>query len=200
MKENIVEHRYKITRRQRRKANGHNSFLIFFTGLSGSGKSTIANALEQKLHAEGIKTYVLDGDNIRKGINSELGFSPADRSENNRRIGEISKLFVEAGIVVLAAFVAPYAKDRKFIERLVGEDNFVEVFVATSLEECERRDVKGLYKKARRGEIKNMTGISAPYENPEKPHVLIPGDSSVEVSVKTLYEHIDKKLELQEDA
>ena len=164
MKNNIVEYNYNITRKERRLSNGHNSFLIFFTGLSGSGKSTIAAALDEKLFKEGIKTYVLDGDNVRNGINRNLGFSPEDRSENNRRIGEISKLFIDAGIVVLAAFVSPYRNDREFIKNTVEPDNYIEVFMNTSLEECEKRDVKGLYKMARKGEIKNMTGISAPYE------------------------------------
>lgn len=179
--------------------NKHNSFLIFFTGLSGSGKSTIANALEQKLFETGIKTYVLDGDNIRRGINFDLTFSPEDRSENNRRIGEISKLFIDAGIVVLAAFVAPYEKDREFIKKTVEADNYIEVFVNTSLGECERRDVKGLYKKARAGEIKNMTGISAPYEAPTNPDVEVTEKNTVAESIEIIYKTIQKKLELQEN-
>ncbi len=148
MEENIVKHSYKISKLDRLKKNGHNSFMILFTGLSGSGKSTIANALEQKLHSLNIQTYSLDGDNMRSGINKDLSFSPEDRSENIRRIGEIGKLFVDAGVVVLAAFVAPYEKDRNHIRNIVGVDTFVEVFVNTSLEICEERDVKGLYKKA----------------------------------------------------
>lgn len=198
MNKNSFEHSYKIKRADRRKANGHNSFLIFFTGLSGSGKSTIANALEQKLFEAEIKTYVLDGDNIRKGINKSLTFSPEDRSENNRRIGEISKLFIDAGILVLAAFVAPYEKDRQFIKDTVGAENYVEVFVNTSLEVCEDRDVKGLYRKARRGEIKNMTGVSAPYEEPENPDVELTQALSVEESVVIIFEHIKLKLLLDE--
>ena len=173
MKKNVVKHNYKITRKERRIANGHNSFLIFFTGLSGSGKSTVACALEEKLFKEGIKTYVLDGDNVRRGINRNLSFSPEDRSENNRRIGEIAKLFIDAGLVVLAAFVAPYRKDRDFIKKTVKANNFIEIYMNTSLEECERRDVKGLYEMARKGEIKNMTGIDAPYEEPLNPNVEI---------------------------
>lgn len=194
MKNNIVEYNYNITRKDRRLANSHNSFLIFFTGLSGSGKSTIASALEVKLFKEGIKTYVLDGDNVRNGINRNLSFSPEDRSENNRRIGEISKLFIDAGVVVLAAFVSPYRKDRNFIKETVNEENFIEVFMNTSLEECERRDVKGLYKLARKGEIKNMTGISAPYEAPLNPDIEILQHTSVQEDVDYIYSLIEKKL------
>jgi adenylylsulfate kinase len=199
MEKNITNHEYKINRIERQKLNGHNSFLVFFTGLSGSGKSTIANALEEKLNDQKIHTYVLDGDNVRRGINQNLGFSPEDRSENNRRIGEISKLFIDAGLVVLAAFVAPYKKDRNFIMETVNSDNFVEVFVNTSLEECEKRDVKGLYKKARAGEIKNMTGISAPYEEPEKPNVEVSHLNTLEESVEIIYRAIKDKLELKKD-
>ncbi|WP_282163162.1 adenylyl-sulfate kinase [Ulvibacterium marinum] len=198
MEKNIISHNYKLTMQERRKRNGHNSFLIFFTGLSGSGKSTIANALEEKLFAEGIKTYVLDGDNIRKGINRGLSFSPKDRSENNRRIGEIAKLFVDAGIVVLAAFVSPYAADRRFIKNTVGVQNYLEIFVNTSLAVCEERDVKGLYKKARKGEITNMTGISAPYEVPKNPTVELTQDNSVAESVEIIYSKIKSKLSLDQ--
>jgi len=198
MKNNLVQHNYTITRHQRRLANGHNSFLIFFTGLSGSGKSTIASALEEKLFEKGVKTYVLDGDNVRNGINRNLSFSPEDRSENNRRIGEISKLFVDAGVVVLAAFVSPYRKDRNFIKNTVASENYVEVFMNTTLEECERRDVKGLYKKARKGEIKDMTGISAPYEKPLHPDIEILQESSVEEDVNYIYDLIIEKLQIKE--
>ncbi|WP_421813315.1 adenylyl-sulfate kinase [Flagellimonas sp.] len=196
MEENIIKHNYKIGMNERRKANGHSSFLIFFTGLSGSGKSTIANALEQKLVQENIKTYTLDGDNVRKGINKDLTFSDEDRSENNRRIGEVANLFVDAGIVVLAAFVAPFEKDRNFIKETVGKENYIEVFVDTSLEECEKRDVKGLYKKARKGEIKDMTGISSPYEVPLRPDIRVTEKESVEEAVNRIYELIRPKLQL----
>lgn len=199
MKENIVPHTYKITRRERSKAKGHPSFLIFFTGLSGSGKSTIANGLEQRLHREGIHTYVLDGDNIRAGINSNLSFSPEDRTENIRRIGEIAKLLIDAGIVTLAAFVAPYQEDREAIRSLVGADQYVEVFVNTSLEVCEERDVKGLYAKARRGEIKNMTGVSAPYEAPDAADVELTQELGIEAAVETVYQHIQHKLTLNHE-
>ncbi|WP_209403885.1 adenylyl-sulfate kinase [Pseudozobellia sp. WGM2] len=194
MKDNLVKYPFKISRLQRRKLNGHGSFLVFFTGLSGSGKSTIANSLEMRLFEEKISTYVLDGDNIRRGINRDLGFSPEDRSENNRRIGEISKLFIDAGCIVLAAFVAPYSKDRIHIKQTVGADNFFEVFINTSLEECERRDTKGLYKKARAGEIPNMTGISAPYEIPENPDIIISPTLTIEESTGLIFENIKHKL------
>lgn len=196
MDENIIHHDYNVDINSRRKLSGHNSFLVFFTGLSGSGKSTLANALEDELHKKGIHTYVLDGDNVRKGINKNLGFSTEDRSENNRRIGEICKLFIDAGVLVIAAFVAPYKKDREFIKRTVKSDNFIEVYVNTSLEVCEKRDVKGLYKKARAGEIKNMTGISDPYEVPENSNIQINGNSSIEESVHLIYNYIKTKIKL----
>jgi adenylylsulfate kinase len=195
MDENIIRHEYQVTRNDRRELNKHNSFLIWFTGLSGSGKSTLANALEKRLFQEGYRTYSLDGDNIRKGINKDLSFSPEDRTENIRRIAEIANLFVDAGMIVLAAFVSPYKKDRKNIEDIVGKDNFVEIFVNTSLEECENRDVKGLYKKARKGEIKDFTGINAPYEAPVNPDIEIVTDNlSIEESVEIIYKEIKEKL------
>jgi len=195
MKENIIKHNYSVSIQDRRKINDQNSFLIWFTGLSGSGKSTIANALEFKLHQAGFKTYALDGDNIRKGINNDLTFSPKDRTENIRRIAEVANLMVDAGLIVLGAFVSPYKKDRKNIKDIVGNDNFVEIFVNTSLEECEKRDVKGLYEKARKGEIKDFTGINAPYEAPEKPDVeVITDELSVQESVELIYNKIQEKL------
>jgi adenylylsulfate kinase len=197
MKENIIKHNYQVTQEDRSVLLEQNSFLLWFTGLSGSGKSTIANALEHKLHQEGIKTYALDGDNIRKGINSDLTFSPEDRKENIRRIAEVANLMVDAGVVVLAAFVSPYKKDRGNIARIVGNDNFVEIFVNTSLEECERRDVKGLYKKARAGEIKDFTGVNAPYEAPDSPDVEIVTDGlSIEECVLRIYDKIKPKLKI----
>lgn len=197
MEKNITKQDFRITRLERQQLNGHNSFLVFFTGLSGSGKSTLANALEEKLNGMKIHTYVLDGDNVRRGINQNLGFSPEDRSENNRRIGEISKLFIDAGVVVLAAFVAPYEKDRVFIKETVASDNFFEVFVNTSLEVCERRDVKGLYKKARAGEIKDMTGVSAPYEAPSNPDVEVSDLYSIDESVEIIFQGIKEKLKIK---
>jgi len=197
MEENIVKHSYKISKADRVKKNGHNSLMILFTGLSGSGKSTIANALEQKLHELNIQSFSLDGDNMRSGINQDLSFSPEDRSENIRRIGEIGKLFVDAGVVVLSAFVAPYEKDRNHIRNIVGVATFVEVFMNTSLEVCEERDVKGLYKKARKGEIKNMTGISAPYETPVNPDVIITEKNTVTEAVEMIFDKIQPKLKLK---
>lgn len=198
MKEHIIPHSYQISQEDRRNANNHNSFLLWFTGLSGSGKSTIANVVEQKLHEKGIKTYTLDGDNIRKGINSDLTFSPEDRTENIRRIAEVANLMVDAGLVVLAAFVSPYKKDRDNIRKIVKDVNFVEIYINTSVEECERRDVKGLYKKARAGEIKNMTGISAPYEAPETPDIEIKTEEeSVDQAVERIIEFITPKLSRQ---
>lgn len=198
MKENIIPHSYQVSQEDRRTSNKHNSFLLWFTGLSGSGKSTIANIVEQKLFEKGIKTYTLDGDNIRKGINNDLSFSPEDRTENIRRIAEVAGLMVDAGLVVLAAFVSPYKKDRDNIRRIVKDVNFVEVYINTSVEECERRDVKGLYKKARAGEIKNMTGISAPYEAPENPDIEIKTEQeSVDEAVNRIIEFITPKLSRQ---
>jgi adenylylsulfate kinase len=195
MDKNIVKHHYHVSRENRRNSNKQNSFLIWFTGLSGSGKSTIANALEYKLYQEGYKTYALDGDNIRKGINKDLTFSPEDRTENIRRIAEVANLMVDAGLIVFGAFVSPYKKDRKNIENIVGKDNFVEIFVNTSLEECEKRDVKGLYKKARAGEIKDFTGVNAPYEKPEKPTIeIITDDKTIEESVELIYNKIKNKI------
>ena len=174
--------------------------MIWFTGLSGSGKSTIANALELELHKQGIKTYTLDGDNIRKGINNDLTFSPEHRTENIRRIAEVANLMIDAGLVVLAAFVSPYKKDREKIKSIVKDVNFVEVYINTSIEECERRDVKGLYKKARAGEIKNMTGISAPYEAPDNPDIEIRTENeSINSSVKKIIDHITPKLKLNHE-
>ena len=200
MKENIFEQEYQVSIEDRRKSNGHNSFLLWFTGLSGSGKSTIANKVEAALFEKGIKTYSLDGDNIRKGLNSDLGFAPEDRTENIRRIAETANLMIDAGLVVLAAFVSPYKKDRENIKKIVKDVNFVEIYVNTSIEECERRDVKGLYKKARAGEIKNMTGISAPYEAPTNPDIEIFTESeSVEDAVKKILEVITSKLKLNHE-
>ena len=164
---------YTITRGNREKMNQHRSFLIWFTGLSGSGKSTIANLLEKKLHEQKIHTYTLDGDNLRRGLTKELAFSEADRNENLRRTAEVAKLFIDAGTVVIAAFISPYINMREQIKDIVGSENYIEIFVNTPLEVCEQRDVKGLYKKARTGELKNFTGISAPYETPINPFVEI---------------------------
>lgn len=163
---NIVRHDFHLDRQRRAQHKGHKGLVIWFTGLSGSGKSTLANALEQRLHQEGIHTYTLDGDNIRMGLNGDLGFAPEDRTENIRRIGHVADLMCDAGLVVLSAFVSPYRQDRNAIKDIVGPNDFVEVFVDTPLEVCEARDVKGLYAKAREGLIKDFTGVNAPYEAP----------------------------------
>ena len=182
----IIPHKGKITKIDRQKIKGHRSAVLWFTGLSGSGKSTLAHAVEEKLFEMGIHTYVLDGDNIRRGINKDLDFSQEDREENIRRIGEISKLFVDAGIIVLSAFISPYKKDREFVRNLLEEGEFIEIYVKCSLDVCEQRDVKGLYKKARQGIIKNFTGIDDPYEEPENPEIV------VETDKETLEESVEK--------
>ncbi len=173
MNKDIVWHSHAIDKATRAEQKGHKAFLLWFTGLSGSGKSTIAGALEQELFRRGVHTYLLDGDNVRHGLCKGLGFSAEDRQENLRRVGEAAKLMVDAGLVVLAAFVSPYRADRDAIRALFPDGEFVEVFVDTPLAECEQRDPKGLYKKARAGEIKNFTGIDDPYEAPEQPEVHI---------------------------
>ena len=156
--------------------NGHRSALLWFTGLSGSGKSTLAHALEERLYQMGVRSYVLDGDNVRCGLNKDLGLSPEDRKENIRRIAEVAKLMVDAGILTFAAFIAPYRESRQFIRELMAEVPYYECYVKCGIDTCEQRDPKGLYKRARAGEITNMTGISAPYEPPEKPDVVIETD------------------------
>ena len=195
MEENIIPHNFSITQRQRSDLKRHEPLLVWFTGLSGSGKSTIANALEKALFIRGTHTYLLDGDNVRKGLSSNLSFTPEDRSENIRRIAEVANLMLDAGLVVLASFVSPYREDRENVKRIVGYENFVEVFVNTPIEECERRDVKGLYAKARAGEIENFTGVNAPYEPPMAPDVEIDTTKvSVGDGVALIVEFIAKKM------
>ncbi len=162
-----------VTREQRELLNGHRGAVLWFTGLSGSGKSTLSNAVEQRLHESGYSTFLLDGDNIRHGLCKDLGFSHEDRTENIRRIGEVAKLFVEAGVVVLAAFISPYRSDREIVRSIMPPGDFSEVYCQCPLEVCEQRDVKGLYKKARVGEISNFTGISSPYEVPLSPELVV---------------------------
>ena len=189
---NIVWHEHKVTREDREKLLKQKGIVIWFTGLSGSGKSTIANEVAYKLHQMGKLTYVLDGDNIRHGLNKNLGFSPEDRNENIRRISEVANLFVDAGLITLTAFISPYKKYRNFCRELVGNDRFIEVYTKAPLETCEKRDPKGLYKKAREGIIKDFTGISAPYEEPENPELIIDTDK---YSIEESAELVLKKLE-----
>lgn len=197
---NIVPQEYIISGDLRGKLKDHKAMVVWFTGLSGSGKSTIANLVEKELYAHKVHTYALDGDNIRGGLNNNLGFSAEDRAENLRRIAEVSKLFVESGTVVIAAFIAPLQKDRDHLKNIIGENNFVEIFVNTSLEECERRDVKGLYKKARAGEIQNFTGISAPYETPVNPDIIISTENEpIEESVNKIISFLKPKLKLDDE-
>ncbi len=172
MKE-LIEHDFNVNRKMRNDLNGHPSLLIWFTGLSGSGKSTLANLLEIELHENDFRTYLLDGDSLRLGLNKDLGFSAEDRSENIRRISEVSKLMLDAGLITIAAFVSPFEKDRAMVQAIIGAENYMEIFVDTSLDECMKRDVKGLYKKAVAGEIKEFTGISSPYEKPSNPTITI---------------------------
>lgn len=170
---NLTWHDHKITKAQRHQLNGHGSAVLWFTGLSGSGKSTLANAVEERLHKLGIRTYTLDGDNIRQGLNKDLGFSDEARAENIRRISEVAKLFVDAGCVVTTAFISPFRKERELCRSLVDAGEMIEIYVECPLDICESRDVKGLYKKARAGEIKQFTGIDSPYEAPENPELVI---------------------------
>ncbi len=190
---NITWHHGDIKREDREKANGHKGAVVWFTGLSASGKSTLAHALENTLFEKGYKTYVLDGDNIRHGLNKDLGFSPQDREENIRRIGEVAKLFADAGIIVLTAFISPYRSDREKARKL-NPKNFIEVYVKCDIDVCEQRDPKGLYKKAKAGEISEFTGISAPYEEPENPELVIDtGKLSIEESVNQLLSYLKEQ-------
>ncbi|MFM7163987.1 MAG: adenylyl-sulfate kinase [Planctomycetaceae bacterium] len=191
---NVTWHAHRITREDRQKLNGHRGAVLWFTGLSGCGKSTIANAVDQLLHERGIHTYVLDGDNIRMGLNKNLGFSPADRTENIRRIGEVAKLFSDAAQVVSTAFISPYKADRDMCRALLPAGEFIEILVQASLETCESRDPKGLYKKARAGEIKEFTGISAPYEAPENPEIVLDSDNKgIEALAREVIAYLEAK-------
>jgi adenylyl-sulfate kinase len=195
MSENVYRQDLAVNREERSKIKGHQSKVFWFTGLSGSGKSTIASHLHAQLNAMGMHSYMLDGDNIRLGINSDLDFSLAGREENIRRIGEIAKLFIDAGIIVLSSFISPMISDRALAKQIIGSDDFVEVFVDCPLEVCEQRDVKGLYARARKGEIKNFTGIDSPYEAPEKPDIIIKShEKSIEECTIELINEIKKTL------
>lgn len=191
---NLTWHEGQVSRTDRERLLHQRGATIWLTGLSGSGKSTIAVAAERALMQRGHLTYILDGDNVRHGLNKNLGFSPDDRTENIRRIGEVARLFTDAGLVVLTSFISPYRADRDAVRALMGEGDFLEVYVSASLETCEGRDVKGLYKKARAGEIPEFTGISAPYEEPERPELVIDTNTqSVDESVAQLIGHLERR-------
>lgn len=197
MNSNIISQNFEIGLKERSILKGHKGLVLWFTGLSGSGKSTIANALEVALIKRKIHTYTLDGDNVRLGLNSNLTFSPEDRTENIRRIAEVSRLMFDAGLVVLSAFVSPYLKDRDRVRQIVGASHFIEIYINTPLEECERRDVKGLYAKARKGEIKDFTGISAPYEAPTHPELEIKTkELSIDDCVSKILDFLEQKNKL----
>jgi adenylylsulfate kinase len=195
----VVWHHATVTRERRETLNGHRSVILWFTGLSGAGKSTVAHALEERLHMMGARTFVFDGDNVRHGLCGDLGFSIEDRTENIRRIGEMVKLFLDAGVISLTAFISPLRSDRRRVRQLVDEGDFIEVYCRCGLDTCEARDVKGLYKKARDGEIQNFTGISSPYEEPEAPEVVIDTDKlTIDESVDQLIDYLRKKRVLPE--
>lgn len=195
----IIPQKHKTEREDRNRLTNNKSILIWFTGLSGSGKSTLANFLEQKLIENRILTYILDGDNIRFGLNKDLDFSEEGRKENIRRIGEVSKLMTEAGVVTLTAFISPFRDDRDSVRKLFSDGDFLEIYVKCSLEECEKRDVKDLYSKARKGEIKNFTGIDSPYEEPLNPDLVIDtSEKNIEESVELIYRFIEPKLKFKE--
>ena len=190
---NIVWHDHHLSKDERSKIKGQKPCILWFTGLSGSGKSTIANATEVKLSGLKKHTYLLDGDNVRHGLNKDLGFSDTDRVENIRRIGEVSNLFADAGIIVLSAFISPFREDRETVRALAKEGEFIEVFIDTPLEICEQRDPKGLYVKARKGEIPDFTGISSPYEAPEKPEIHIRGELGIKESADIIVNYLRNK-------
>ena len=187
---NVIWHHATVTRERREHQNGHKSCVIWFTGLSGSGKSTLAHAVEEQLHKRGCRTFVLDGDNVRHGLSANLGFSEDDRKENTRRIGEAAKLMMEAGLITLTAFISPFREDREAVRRLMPHGDFLEIYCKASLETCESRDVKGLYKKARKGEIKNYTGIDSPYEAPKAP------ERVVDTEILSLEQAVDSVMQL----
>lgn len=189
----VVWHNATVTKERRERKNKHKGGLLWFTGLSGSGKSTLAHAVEEKLYQQGLNTFVLDGDNVRHGLCADLTFSDADRKENIRRIGHISHLFVEAGVVVLTAFISPFRQDRENVRKIVAND-FYEIYCDCSLDVCESRDVKGLYKKARAGEIPFFTGINSPYDVPEDPDLSTKTDANLEKSIEEVYAFIIKQI------
>ena len=191
---NVIYHHASVTRQRRNKLNEHRSVVLWFTGLSGSGKSTLAHALEEKLYQKGCRTFVLDGDNVRHGLNSNLDFSEPGRTENIRRISEVSKLMLESGLIVMTAFISPFNKDRNEARKLISNDDFIEIYCKASLETCEARDVKGLYKRARAGKIKNYTGVDSPYEVPENPELTLDTDNdTLNESVSKIYNFLKEK-------
>ena len=197
---NIVWHAATISKADRHRMNGHKSAILWYTGLSGAGKSTLANKVEEKLFERGIHTYVLDGDNVRHGLNKGLGFTAEDRKENIRRIGEVAKLFVDAGAFVSTAFISPYREDRDMVRKLVPEGEFIEVYVHAPLEVCEQRDPKGLYKKARAGEIKHFTGIDDPYEAPENAElVILTGEKTLEECATEVMDYLESKGYIEDE-
>ncbi|WP_339716981.1 adenylyl-sulfate kinase [Cyclobacterium amurskyense] len=197
MRENIHPSVFKVKVEHRAKALGQQPKLIWFTGLSGSGKSTLANATEDALYRMGYHTYLLDGDNVRTGLNKDLTFSDKDRVENIRRIGEVANLMLDAGLIVISAFISPFVSDRDMIKELVGEENFLEIYLNCPLSICEERDVKGLYKKARQGLIKDLTGIGSPYEPPLAPFVVVnTAEEKMEDAVARLVQKINKKIKI----
>ena len=192
---NVIYHQATVTRQRRNKLNEHRSVVLWFTGLSGSGKSTLAHALEEKLFQKGCRTFVLDGDNVRYGLNSNLDFSESDRTENIRRISEVSKLMLESGLIVMTAFISPFNRDRNEARKLISNDDFIEIYCKASLEVCEARDVKGLYKRARAGEIKNYTGIDSPYEEPENPELTLnTNDETLDNSVSKILSFLEQNF------
>ena len=189
MGQNISWHEASVTKSERRQQNGHHSFVLWFTGLSGSGKSTVANAVSRELYNRRISNYVLDGDNVRHGLNKDLGFSDQERQENIRRIGEVAKLFVDSGQVVITAFISPFRSDRELVRELLPEGEFYEVYVDCPVAECEKRDPKGLYQKARQGLIKDFTGIDSPYQVPENPEI------TLDTAARTIDECVDRVIQ-----
>lgn len=195
MVSNVAWHHASVTRERREKQNGHKSCVIWFTGLSGAGKSTVAHAVEEHLYQLGCRTFVLDGDNVRFGLSSDLGFSKEDRKENIRRIGEAAKLMMEAGVITMTAFISPFRADREIVRMMMPDGDFFEVYCKAEIEICEARDVKGFYKKARAGEIKDYTGIDSIYEPPERPDILInTGKDSLEYCVNQVVNFISTKI------
>lgn len=197
IKENIIWHPHLIDRQFREQGNGHKGAVLWFTGLSGSGKSTLAGETEHHLATVGVKTYLLDGDNVRHGLCGDLGFSEADRQENIRRIGEVAKLMVDAGLVVLTAFISPYQKDRDSVRALFSAEQFFELYIATPIEICEQRDPKGLYKQAREGKIKQFTGIDSPYEPPRYPELQLDGQQPIVDSVYQIVDLLNRRNTIQ---